>query len=186
MLTYNCSMMTPDTTYHMFNRGNQKQLIFRREKNYRYFLDKIKATFLAGTDVLAYCLMPNHFHLMIHTNPDFDYSSFSKRLGKMLSSYTRGLQNQDKFVGSLFQQNTKKKILPGFQEALNCFQYIHQNPLKANLVTDLEIWPYSSFNEYLHSTPAICNIKLGRSLLDLPSDPLLFYRQSKEALTQRQ
>jgi len=168
-------MMHPDTFYHIFNRGNQRQLIFLRERNYLYFLDKIKSTFLDDTDIVAYCLMPNHFHLIAYTHLSFEYLPFSKRLGKMLSSYTRGLQNQQKFVGSLFQQNTRKKALLTQQDVYNCFQYVHQNPLKANLAERFDKWKYSSFLEYYNSKPKICNIVLGRRFLDLPLNPNLFY-----------
>lgn len=175
-------MMLPDTMYHMFNRGNQKQMIFLQEQNYDYFLEKIGKLFCADASLLAYCLMPNHFHFMALTKSDFDYGAFSSRLRTSLSSYTRGIQIQEKFSGSLFQQNTKRKELAKFSDAINCFHYIHQNPLKAKLVSSMEQWSYSSFNEYLFSQPALCNIELGRSLLELPAAPGLFYQQSQNML----
>lgn len=162
----------------MFNRGNQRQTIFLQERNYFYFLEKVRKTFVEGANLLAYCLMPNHFHFLLSTDHNFRSDPFSKRLAIMLRSYTRGIQMQEKFVGSLFQQNTKKKELPQQQDAFNCFQYIHQNPIKASLVERLEEWPFSSFNEYLLSAPDICSVDLGRKLLDLPSRRKAFYRQS--------
>jgi REP element-mobilizing transposase RayT len=175
-------MMHPDTFYHIFNRGNQRQLLFLREHNYPYFMGKISNTFINDIHLIAFCLMPNHFHLMAYTSLDFNYQQFSRRLGVMLRSYTRGLQNQEHFVGSLFQQNTRRKELKNPQDVYNCFQYIHQNPVNANLATKLEQWKYSSFNEYLNSTPKLCNVDLGRQLLDLPAKKHLFYQQSIAAL----
>jgi putative transposase len=171
-------MMYAETLYHIFNRGNQQQQIFFTDHNCIYFLKKIKKTFYGDIDLIAFCLMPNHFHLMVSTGVNFNYDSFSKRLAVMLRSYTRGLQRQENFVGSLFQQNTKKKELKQFQDAFNCFQYIHQNPVRAKLVQRPEEWLYSSFNEYLNSTPKYCNIDLGRKILDLPSNQAMFYKQS--------
>lgn len=170
-------MMYPDTLYHMFNRGNQRQTIFLQERNYPYFLEKVRKTFVDDTDLIAYCLMPNHFHFMLSTSHQFRYDLFSRRLAVMLRSYTRGIQLQEKFVGSLFQQNTKKKELPQWHDAFSCFHYIHQNPIRAMLVERPEQWPYSSFNEYLFSAPDFCNINLGRKLLDLPSKGQSFYSQ---------
>lgn len=182
MKRYLAFMMYPNTIYHMFNRGNQRQQIFLQERNYMYFLEKTRRTFINDIDLIAFCLMPNHFHFMVVTAEDFKYRPFSNRLAVLLRSYTRGIQNQQKFVGSLFQQNTKKKELPTVDDALNCFQYIHQNPLRANLVDSFEQWEYSSFNEYLFSSPAFCNVDLGRKLLRLPSQKERFYNQSVNAI----
>jgi putative transposase len=51
--------------YHVFNRGNNSQTVFYNRENYLFFLDKIRKSILPHADVLAWCLMPNHFHLMI-------------------------------------------------------------------------------------------------------------------------
>jgi putative transposase len=178
-------MMYPNTFYHIYNRGNQRQRIYLQDRNYTYFLEKVRRVFIneiSDIDLIAFCLMPNHFHLMAYTSDGFKFDSFSRRLAIMLRSYTRGVQVQQHFVGSLFQQNTRKKVLQFQQDAFNCFQYIHQNPVKADLVTNLEHWEYSSFNEYLFSAPNFCNVKLGRELLSLPSNRRQFYSQSKRII----
>jgi putative transposase len=55
----------PENVYHIYNRGNQHQLIFFIEANYLLFLRKIREHLLPHSDILSWCLMPNHFHLMI-------------------------------------------------------------------------------------------------------------------------
>ena len=57
-----------DHIYHIFNRGNNSQKIFFSDENYHFFLQKLKRQILPFADVLAWCLMPNHFHLMIYVN----------------------------------------------------------------------------------------------------------------------
>jgi len=54
--------------YHIYNRGNNSQKIFFNRENYLFFLDKIKKNILPHTDILAWCLMPSHFHFMVHVN----------------------------------------------------------------------------------------------------------------------
>ncbi|MBN1950845.1 MAG: transposase [Bacteroidales bacterium] len=54
--------------YHLYNQGNNRQDIFFKHENYLYFLDKMKIHILPHCDILAYCLMPNHFHIMIRVN----------------------------------------------------------------------------------------------------------------------
>ncbi|MEP7251832.1 MAG: hypothetical protein ABI683_05610 [Ginsengibacter sp.] len=113
--------------------------------------------------------MPNHFHFMIVPNESAcvnivlgekltDMQSFSRGIGKTLSSYTKAVNIQNKSTGNLFQKKTQAKSLTMDEEnfscedshdgALNCFHYIHNNPLAANLVMDLKEWIYSSYPDY--------------------------------------
>ena len=150
--------------YHIYNRGNNKQQIFFNDDNYLFFLRKIREQLSSRVDILAYCLMPNHFHLLIRANEKSitERTSFGKksmqefayRVGIMLSSYSQAINKQNNTTGSLFQQKTKAKILAEVQNnnrisyLEECFYYIHQNPVLAGLVTDLSDWPYSSYPDY--------------------------------------
>ena len=120
--------------YHVFNRGNNSQKIFFKRDNYLFFLKKIKTHIVPFADVLAWCLMPNHFHLMIylnkneilweniiHENKDkfgVQWGAISKAtqtlnqsIAILLRSYTRAINIQEDRSGSLFQMNTKAKCL---------------------------------------------------------------------------
>lgn len=148
----------PNQIYHVYNRGNDKQPIFFTEANYLYFLQKIKTEWKRHADVLCYCLMPNHFHVMLKPNEEGCKSmiiagkethmqNLSKTIGKTLSSYTQAINIQNNSTGNLFQKKTKAKLLTepsrpddnfsNHDYLLTCFHYIHQNPLKANLVKNL-------------------------------------------------
>ena len=112
------------------------------------------------------------------------------------SSYANAINKEYGRTGSIFQQNTKFKLLSSqcnhsyegtYAEV--CFHYIHQNPLKAGLVTKLEDWSFSSFKEYLqHSNRefqnnfnhSICNIDLAARLLKIRADT--FYKISYNAI----
>lgn len=56
----------PDNFYHIYNRGNDKQMIFMQERNYDYFLNKIEVEIQPLCSIIAYCLMPNHYHLLVY------------------------------------------------------------------------------------------------------------------------
>ena len=160
--------MEENYLYHVYNRGNNKQSIFYNEANYLFFLKKVRTHLYPCCDILAYCLMPNHFHFLIHANEDSlplknngikKIHAFSENLRILLSSYTRAINKQENRSGSLFQQNTKIKPLNDIyygkisksdelSYAYYCFHYIHNNPVEANIVTNSKDWKYSSYLDY--------------------------------------
>jgi len=171
--------------YHIFNQGNNRRKIFFERKNYLFFLKKIRVHVLPYADVLAWCLMPNHFHLMVLVRglesegftPSETFTSRPKNqnlnhsIGVMLRSYTRAINKQEGITGALFRQATKAQCLdcpegisPSFLNTSSgtqiylsnpekeypqvCFDYIHQNPVKAKLVKSITDWEYSSAQDY--------------------------------------
>jgi putative transposase len=137
--------------YHVYNRGNNKQKIFFNDRNYKFFLKKLQKELAAHCELLNYCLMPNHFHLIVYVkckispNTNGKMKTLNDGIAILLRSYTRALQIQENFTGSLFQQKTKAKELIEECDLIACSQYIHNNPLKAGLVKSLDQWPYSSY-----------------------------------------
>lgn len=111
--------------YHLYNRGNNSQKIFFNRKNYLFFLDKIRKNILPHADIIAWCLMPSHFHILISANsvnieiseqatPSHLLSkkrSLNDSISIMLRSYTRAIQIQENITGSLFQNRTKASCL---------------------------------------------------------------------------
>jgi putative transposase len=105
--------------YHVIYRSIAGRKIFISRENYIFFLRKIRKHLLDYSSVVAYCLMPTHFHLMIfikntdliveyeNDSTKFNTRTINKSIGIMLRSYTSALQKQEKFSGSLFQQHSK-------------------------------------------------------------------------------
>jgi len=123
-------------------------------------------------DLLAYCLMPNHFHLMIYTPVSFDKDEFVQSYKTFLSSYTWGINKQEGRIGSLFRQNSKAKEIADRSYALTCFRYILRNPIKDKLVKGLRDWPYSSCIDSIGLRKGtLMNSELAIELLELPRDP---------------
>lgn len=182
----------PDTIYHIYNRGNRQRKIIFNRKNYLYFLEKVRKYILPRCDVLCWCLMPNHFHLLVYANElsirplakaiiPTQYLTEGIRL--LLSSYTKGIQKQEGFKGNLFQQKTKAKAVgvDNTNYPLTVFHYIHQNAYKANLVRKIEDWEFSSFLDYTgRRNGTICNKDLAIKLLDL--DMECFYEESYKVI----
>ncbi|MGX1022959.1 hypothetical protein [Flavobacterium sp. CS20] len=163
--------------YHIYNQGNNRRRIFFSRQNYYYFVKKLKIYVKPYADVLAWCLMPNHFHLMVYVkhlellNSQQKSRSFNDSIGILLRSYTRAINKQENTSGSLFRQETKaicitchKGLTPNsvntiYGKSLNikhpksqypqiCFDYIHNNPYKAGLVITTTDWDYSSAKDY--------------------------------------
>ncbi len=166
----------PLQLYHFYTRGNNKQKIFFHRGNYLFFLKKIRRYILPYSDILNYCLMPNHFHFLIYTKENLNSKSFSNSIRILLSSYTRAIQIEQGVVGSLFQQNSKAKLVSGIGEGSNdyafvSFNYNHQNPLKAGLVHRMEDWEFSSYQDYIGLRDgSLCNQSLAFELIDFGVD----------------
>ena len=174
--------------YHIYNRGNNRQQIFFKPGNYHYFIEKIRRFILPHCDPFAYCLMPNHFHLLVSSDSrtvatkligDWQRNVLSEGIRNLLQTYTKAINKQNNFTGSLFQQNTKAKCLAEGSNNYGyfCMHYIHQNPTKANLVKKMEDWEFSSFRDYCgYRNGTLCNKELACQLLDMNMDK--FYEDS--------
>ena len=178
-----------DNFYHIYNRGINKCKLFYSDRNYWFFINKMREYICPHCSLIAYTLMPNHFHLIIHANENTEkmvikgsgpVNVLSEGLRIMLSSYSQAINQQLGRVGNLFQQNTKNKILindPGNSFAVvnmdyleYCFHYVHNNASKAGIVMSPLNWPYSSFHEYFGKpTLRICDVELTRKYIDLLS-----------------
>jgi len=173
----------PENLYHIYNQGNNKQNIFDSKEDYIIFMNEIRALLLPHCEIVAYCLMPNHFHLMVYTDTRnleqvkqgvVMIDPLSNGIRKLLSGYARIYNKKYERSGSLFRQKTKSKLLTtgtvvtGSPLELTdyteiCFHYIHQNPFKAGLVNKLENWEYSSFKDYAGlRNGTLCNKELAK------------------------
>ena len=180
----------PGNIYHIYNRGNNRQQIFFSREHYLFFLNKLKKELTPYCHILAWCLMPNHFHLMVDY-PENKLSESSHSLNKaiaiVLRSYAQAINKQQNRTGSLFQQKTKAKLLTESENAdypLVCFHYIHQNPLRANLVERLEDWEFSSFRDYAGLREGtLVDKALAYRFMDIPTDAITFHQQSYQIIT---
>ncbi|BDA68384.1 hypothetical protein CAL7716_025500 [Calothrix sp. PCC 7716] len=132
--------------YHIYNRGNNRQKIFFQNQNYSYFQRLIKKHLIDNqVEIIAYCLMPNHYHLLIHLNND----NLSELMQAFALSYTKAINNRFNRVGSLFQGPFQSIHVDTDEYLLHLSRYIHLNPVGANLVKKPQDWIYSSYLDYI-------------------------------------
>jgi REP element-mobilizing transposase RayT len=111
--------------------------------------------------IVAYCLMPNHFHILIKQNTDMKVTDF---VSKLSTSYSMYFNKKYKRVGSLFQDTFKSINVDNNNYLLWLSAYIHQNPVVAGIAWDLKQWKWSSYMEYLGDREGVCGkeIVLGQ------------------------
>lgn len=129
--------------YHVYNRGANRGAIFFGEDNYLFFLQRLREKVASSATVLAYCLMPNHYHLLLRITSDL----FSKDMQAFGTSYSKAINAQEDRSGSLFQGRFQTRHVPTSEDCLNLSRYIHRNPVA--LVRSLRDWTFSSYPDYL-------------------------------------
>src|SRR5688572_758931 len=132
----------PGATYHVMNRGNRKAVIFEDETDRRRFLRilvETKEEF--QVDVLAGCLMDNHFHKVVLT-PHGNLSEFMQQLEGRFAQYSN---RRHKRVGHLFGGRFKPVIVENDIHLLTAVCYVFSNPIAAGLVRRLEEWKWSTY-----------------------------------------
>jgi len=130
--------------YHLYNRSNNEEVIFRTDENYLYFLQRYREYFENDFATLAYCLMPTHFHFLVKVRTKLP-ESLSDSIGAFLSGYTKAFNLRYDRHGSMFQPRTKAKEVDSGEYLITLMTYIHQNPVRAKLVNKQEEWKYSSY-----------------------------------------
>ena len=154
----------PDCFYHIYNRGINGEVIFNSNRNYLFFLQKIKENLLNVCDIYAYCLMPNHFHLLVKIKSETDLQNlikfqklnkieglhspqhiFSKKISNIFNSYSQAFNKENNRHGALIESPFKRKLISREDYLRNCIIYIHRNPENE----DFSTFPYSSYKSIL-------------------------------------
>jgi putative transposase len=139
--------LVADHFYHIYNRGVNRSPIFFQTENWYFFLRRMRQYFISTrADLLAYSLMPNHFHLLIQVK----CSDFGREVMQpLLVSYTKAINKRMNRAGPLFQGPFQARCLKEDGDLLNLSGYIHLNPVTAGLVATPEQWEFSSYKDYL-------------------------------------
>ena len=162
----------PGAIFHIYNRGNNKEKIFFDEQDYRAFLFRLglclgftegelnKEKFIAipysririteanknNFKLLAFCLMPNHFHFLIKQDGDVP---ISKLISKLCTSYAMYINKKHKRVGHLFQDQFKAVLIENNPQLMWISAYIHMNAVKDKIVKHPSEYKWSSYNDFV-------------------------------------
>ena len=141
--------------YHIYNRGNNCENIFIEEKNYSYFLQLLRKYILPVADIYCYCLLKNHFHIVLKIKDDLPENFESKiylPFSNLFNSYTKSINKSYQRNGSLFQEHLKRIKISDENYLKQLIIYVHLNPIKHNFSGNFQRYKNSSFLAYLSNS----------------------------------
>ena len=172
----------PEKIYHFYNHANGFENIFLEQRNFGYFLKKVKQRLEPVLEILAYCLLDNHFHLVARSraadtidayaaqltsvkgkpftyptnvSPDERYNYFvTRQLTNFLISYSRAFNKTYHRRGALFQERMPFKLIDSRGYLRSVIRYVHLNAVHHGIVRGIDLWPHTSLHTfYGHENP---------------------------------
>lgn len=151
--------------YHILNRGNNKQKIFHKEQDYKAFINlMIKAKKRYSVKFFAYCLMPNHFHII---SMPVKAEELSKLMQWLMTSHVRHYHNHYGSTGHIWQGRFKSFIIQNDEHLITALRYAEANPVRSQLVNLAEEWRWSSHKETIDKRK--CYL-IDKTPIELPAD----------------
>ena len=163
--------LLPNTFYHIYNRGINGQPIFFEERNYKFFLQKMSQYVSPYMDVYGYCLLGNHFHLLIKTKAELPMTQpmpslrakasvnqvtrspswhYSNAFASLFKSYVQAINKNYGRRGGLLEEPFHRIEVRNDAYFSQLIWYIHYNPQKHGFVKDFRDYPHSSYHSHLH------------------------------------
>jgi len=138
--------------YHIYNRGNNGENLFIEARNYQYFFELYIRYIYPITNTYAYCMMKNHFHLLVQMKPETDISglNYSKQFSNLFNAYTKTINKTYQRTGNLFERPFKRILVDSDDYLIHLISYIHRNPKKHGFTNDYSNYPYSSYQTIYH------------------------------------
>jgi len=144
-------IIIPNFPYHILNRGNNKEIIFFEDGDFRFFLRQVKKyKEKFGVKIYHHCEMPNHFHFL---GEPPTLQSLGKFMHGIMFVYAQWLQRKYGKSGHIWQGRYKSSLIEKEDYLVQCGYYIEDNPRRAGLVKNLEDWPWSSYQFYAFGKP---------------------------------
>jgi len=197
--------LEPGVSYHIFNHSVGNENIFRTDKNYLSFLKGFKTYMFPYADLMCYCLMRNHFHLIVRFRSHDEIEEFinnadktlvngklkvisdekltlllSQQFSNYFNSYAKAYNMENFRRGALFKRAFRRIPIQTDDYMKRLIRYIHQNPVNDSFASTIEEWKYSSYNSILsinHTLiPRMDVIELFGDL-----ENFIFYHQQNDA-----
>ena len=187
--------------YHIVSRGSNKKAIFLTPRDYKRFIkglayykfdgpkpsfSKLSQLELLGiapkltsrfVDILCFCLMPNHIHLLIRQVKGNGTSNFVRQL---LNSYAKYFNTKHKHTGPLFESRFRAVPITYDEQFIHVSRYIHINPVVSHIVDKLENYPWSSYWDYRRGKSTLCSV---REILDYFGSPREYSKFLKDQIS---
>lgn len=162
----NTKPLQPDSIYHIYNRGINGCSIFKKSKDYQFFLAKYVEYVAPIVNTYAYCLMGNHFHYLIQVKsekevldciqvkyPGKKVESISKwissQFAHMFNGYSQAFNKKEQRTGGLFESPFRRIEVTNDGYFSQLIAYIHHNPQKHGIINDFKKYSHSSYNIHL-------------------------------------
>ncbi|MGM0587822.1 MAG: transposase [Bacteroidota bacterium] len=175
------SALEENSYYHLFNRGNNRRMIFRDKDDYQRFLESMAYYLFPVFEIISYCLMPNHFHLIVRVRSEeeqrdlfdewksndnswkpyglqfetFKYLDPGRQFSHLKNSYTQYFNAKYDKSGSLLESKFQRKTITKSSYLNHAICYVHCNPVRHNMISSAWDYPYSSLIRYVGKKSSI-------------------------------
>jgi REP element-mobilizing transposase RayT len=139
----------PGHFFHVYNHAVGSEVLFRENENYRFFLDRFSKYLNSTLSLYAYCLLPNHFHLVIKVSDQTSCEKVSEQFRKFLISYSKAINKQYSRRGSLFEKHLKRITVTTDEYLLWLVFYLHRNPVHHHYSKNFRNYPWSSYQSLI-------------------------------------
>lgn len=149
--------------FHIMVQGINKEYIFKEETEIKTFLKYLKERAQeSNLQIISYCIMNNHAHILIHTN---NIEEISKLMSRVNTKYAMFYNKKHNRCGVVFRNRYKSEQILTYSHLMSCINYIHNNPVKAKMCNKKSEYKYSSYNEYKKES-ILLNIKEIEKILN--------------------
>ena len=159
--------------FHVMIQGNNKNNIFNTNElkiKYKQYIYEKRNDY--DIKIIAYCIMDNHVHLLVHCQDIANMSNFMKSLNQSYSQYYNRINDR---IGTIFRGRYKSENIMNQKYLENCINYIHANPVKAGIVREMNEYNFSSYNDYINKNGIIDDDILRLINLDVDNYYQKFY-----------
>lgn len=179
--------------YHVYNRAIGSEKLFLTERDYYYFQVKFHRYLSAYLDVFSYCLLPNHFHLLLrikekskiidvlkYKGVDLSHKNINQAFSNFFNSYTKSFNKVHCRKGKLFMLPYKRILVEKEDYLLSLINYIHRNPIHHGFRKEFSGWKYSSYNDYIFDRPSKINKAEIISIFGTIENFIQFHQENRE------
>ena len=159
--------------FHLYNRGNNKENIFLEPENYTYFLTLMKKYLIQVAEVYSYCLLPNHFHIILKFKEEAELELTSRiktnklhqLISNMLNAYTKAINKRYNRTGSLFQEHLKRIKITEKRYLTNLIIYVNTNS-SHHQIEDYKTYKHSSYHALVSDKETMLKRNIVIALFD--------------------